>query len=98
MLAARAVVICPAPFGAGNVALLEAALEVARAEVGPRVLLLEPDAPEVGVEAEASPLERVRGRDFAGGRAVAAYAALLAAGARVVASPAALVAALREEG
>jgi iron complex transport system ATP-binding protein len=93
MADASAVVVCPAPIGAGNVALLEAALEVAR--VGHRVLLLEPGLASDG-DALAEELgARVRDRDFTGGQAVAAYVALLAAGARVVGSPAALVEALR---
>jgi iron complex transport system ATP-binding protein len=92
MAAVRAVVVCPAPVGEGNVALLEAALEVARGDQ--IVLLLEPGlAPECATLAEELNA-RVRERDFTGGRAVATYMALLAAGAQVVGSPAALVEAL----
>jgi iron complex transport system ATP-binding protein len=87
MLAARAVLICPAPFGPGNVALLEAAVEAARA--GRRVVLLErsPDgAPALDREGL---LARASERDFAGGRAVEAYASLLASGAEIAEGPAA---------
>lgn len=84
MAAAEHIVICPAPFGPGNAALLEAAAEAARG--GRSVLLLESGLPELADHTAA--LARFRERDFTGGRAVEAYAALLDAGARLVAGPA----------
>jgi iron complex transport system ATP-binding protein len=95
MAEAGAVVVCPALIGAGNVALLEAALEAARA--GQRVLLLEPGlSPASNVRADELSA-RVSDRDFTAGQAVAAYTALLAAGAQVVGSPAAIIGLLREK-
>ena len=77
-------VICPAPLGPGNVALLDAALEARQR--GTRVILLEPGA----AEDTSHPLAHVAARDFSG-TGVAAYEALLAAGAEVAFSPADVV-------
>ncbi|HEX6819144.1 MAG TPA: ATP-binding cassette domain-containing protein, partial [Ktedonobacterales bacterium] len=79
---ARAVVVCPAPLGPGNVSLLDAALQALRA--GAEVILLEP-----GDLAESSPavdLETVRERDFSG-RGVELYSELMKDGARQARSP-----------
>jgi iron complex transport system ATP-binding protein len=89
MDAAGAVVLCPTPIGAGNLALLEVALEVAR--MGKHVLLLEPGLSPASATLAEEMRARVQSRDFTDGRASATYAALLAAGARVAGSPAAVV-------
>jgi iron complex transport system ATP-binding protein len=82
MRAAGTVFICPLPLGAGNVALLDAALEVV--QFGARVILLEP---EVGAAADQeSLLAQVAMRDYSG-RGPDRYRALLKSGAAVVMSP-----------
>ena len=97
---ARAVIVAPVPLGAGNVALLDLALDAAIA--GHPVLLLEPELPypDGGGEQE-SLAERlvslVHARDFSG-RGGALYRALLTSGARCGATPAAFVAQVAESG
>jgi iron complex transport system ATP-binding protein len=88
MLAAPVVLLCPTALGPGNVALVEAALDTKRA--GRRVLLLELDLSQGEMAAvRGAVLDRVRGRDFTGGRALELYRALLDLGAEVVGSPSA---------
>jgi iron complex transport system ATP-binding protein len=82
MAAARAVVVCPAPLGPGNVALVEIALQALQA--GARVILLEPGEPASGGSAMDS--EAIRERDFSG-RGVELYGELMKGGARRVHSP-----------
>lgn len=96
---AGAVVICPAPLGPGNVALLEAALEAAQA--GMPVLLLEMELGKYqesthGDERVARMVEAVGQRDFSG-RGAEFYHMLLRAGATPVASPAEIVARLSQD-
>ncbi|MGH2514160.1 MAG: hypothetical protein ACRDHP_00745, partial [Ktedonobacterales bacterium] len=82
MAAARAVVVCPAPLGSGNIALIEAALQALR--LGAAVFLLEPgEQPE---SASAVDYAAVRERDFSG-RGVEMYGELLEGGARRARSP-----------
>jgi hypothetical protein len=90
MVEAGAVIICPAPLGPGNIALLDAALAAQRA--GARLTLLEPGlgalltvGDDPGALAAAG-LALVEARDFAG-RGRAAYTALLAGGASWAATP-----------
>jgi iron complex transport system ATP-binding protein len=98
MIEAGVVVICPAPLGPGNIALLDEAL--AAQQVGACLILLEPgvgaslaapgDAAADGETAanavDTAGLAVVESRDFSGhGRA--AYAALLAGGATWAATP-----------
>lgn len=91
MIEAGAVIVCPAPLGLGNIALLDEARAAQRA--GARVVLLEPGAMPAsaangalpsghGAEGDAAEalLARVQARDFCG-RGRAAYEALLAGGA-----------------
>lgn len=87
MLAAPAVLICPAAFGPGNVSLLEQA--IAAVQAGRRTFLLEREPPTPSAATRDHLLALVRQRDFADGRATAAYAALFDAGAEVVWTPAA---------
>jgi iron complex transport system ATP-binding protein len=82
MSAAGTVLMCPIPLGAGNVALLDAALVATQS--GVRVILLEPDLGDVSNQ-EAL-LARVAERDYSG-RGPTLYRALLDAGAQVAASP-----------
>ena len=86
MLEAGAVVICPAPLGPGNIALLDEALAAQRA--GARLTLLEPGLGAAGDtdDGDALGLALVAARDFSG-RGRAAYAALLAGGARWATTP-----------
>lgn len=82
MGAVRAVVVCPAPLGPGNITLLEAALDALRSGVA--VILLEPYAlSRDGAELDFA---AIRERDFSG-RGVALYAELMQAGARQARSP-----------
>lgn len=98
--AAGAVVVCPMPLGAGNIALLEMTLAACRA--GTFVVLLEParalnltvgagvgtvEASDHAEDREAATLAAVAQRDFTG-RGVALYSALAEAGGRWAASPA----------
>jgi iron complex transport system ATP-binding protein len=94
MAAAGAVLICPAPMGPGNVALFEAALEVAR--TGQRIIVLEHELSTAGSALADDVVQRARTRDFTGGRATAVYSEVLSAGAQVVGTPAALVDKVRE--
>jgi iron complex transport system ATP-binding protein len=80
MESAGAVLICPIPLGSGNVALLDAAREVAQS--GARVILLEPELADADREAL---LARIAARDYSG-RGPDLYRALLEAGAKVTAS------------
>jgi cobalamin transport system ATP-binding protein len=82
MRAARAVLLCPLPLGAGNVALLDMARSAAQS--GARVILLEPEAGSMP-DREAL-LARVAARDYSG-RGPALYRALLADGAEIAAMP-----------
>lgn len=96
MMEAGTVVICPAPLGHGNVAVLEAALEVLQAGVSVRLL-----EPGLGIHGDATNgteradvvMEAVRARDFSG-RGAELYRKVLAAGAVLVASPTEIVAQL----
>jgi iron complex transport system ATP-binding protein len=88
MLEAEVVIICPVPFGAGNLPLLQAAVEAAAN--GRRVVLWEPGAESARAADPKVMLARVGARDFSDGRATALYTALLAAGAHVVTAAAAL--------
>ncbi len=100
--AAGAVVVCPMPLGAGNIALLEMTLAACRA--GTFVVLLEParaldptgrrnptggavGASEHVEERDAAALAAVAQRDFTG-RGVDLYSALAEAGGHWAASPA----------
>lgn len=92
MIEAGAVVICPAPLGLGNIALLDEALAAQRA--GARVTLLEPglgappgDEKDEKDKKDEAGLALVEARDFSG-RGRAAYTALLAGAAVWVATPA----------
>lgn len=92
--AARTVVIAPVPLGPGNVALIELALEAARA--GQSVLLLEPELSDGSAQTAAERLAPlVHARDYSG-RGEALYRALLEAGAHGMATPAAVVARVSE--
>ena len=82
MRAAGAVLLCPLPLGAGNVALLDLARSAAQS--GARVILLEPEAGSMP-DREAL-LARVAARDYSG-RGPALYRALLEAGAEIAAMP-----------
>jgi iron complex transport system ATP-binding protein len=82
MRAAGAVLLCPIPLGAGNVALLDMALSAAQS--GARVILLEPEAGSMP-DREAL-LARVATRDYSG-RGAELYRALLEAGAEIAATP-----------
>lgn len=82
MAAARAVIVCPAPLGPGNISLLEAASEALRAGID--VILLEPGEPASG-DLELD-LSAVRERDFSG-RGTQVYREMLKAGARHAYSP-----------
>ncbi|HEX8994572.1 MAG TPA: ABC transporter ATP-binding protein [Ktedonobacterales bacterium] len=86
MIEAGAVVVCPAPLGPGNVALLDEAL--AARQAGARVALLEPGlGASEAAEQDVDGLALVMARDFSGrGRAV--YAALLEGGAAWAVTPA----------
>lgn len=101
MLAAQAVVICPAPLGPGNVALLEMALETLLA--GVPVILLEMGTETAGTTMPHMPqqqelvprlLATVDSRDFSG-RGADLYRRLLESGATVAAAPAEVVAKLQ---
>ncbi len=93
MAEASAIIVCPTPFGPGNIALLEAALLAAQA--GGQVLLLEPERPALRSENDQPLADHWHSRDFTGGIATAAYGGLLEAGARIFTTPAAIVAFLR---
>ena len=82
MLAARAVILCPAPLGPGNIGLIEAALEVRRA--GRIVALLEPTAS--GPEDANDVLASVGARDFSG-RGAELFRQLLDAGCAIATAP-----------
>src|SRR5262249_15622856 len=83
MRGAGTMLVCPVPLGAGNVALLDAAL--AAAQSGARVILLEPDLGDASNQ-EAL-LAQVAARDYTG-RGPDLYRALLETGAEIVTSPA----------
>jgi iron complex transport system ATP-binding protein len=82
MRAASAVLICPIPLGAGNVALLDAALVATQS--GAHLILLEPDMGDASDR--ESLFARVAERDYSG-RGPVLYRALLDAGAQVATSP-----------
>ena len=89
MLEAGAVVICPAPLGPGNVAVLEVAHEALRA--GVPVRLLEPglrlyDAGGRDTASADALADAVRARDFSG-RGADLYQTLVASGATLTTSP-----------
>jgi iron complex transport system ATP-binding protein len=88
------VVICPAPFGSGNLPLLQACRDAA-AE-GLSALIFEPGATSADLPAAA--LEQVARRDATGGIAVALYRELLDRGATVVTTPAELMHAFARQG
>ena len=101
MIEAGVVVICPAPLGPGNIALLDAA-HVAQ-EAGARVILLEPgmgvpsDSGSLHITTEEAGLTLVAARDFSG-RGRAAYEALLVGGASWASSPTAALRCVQTEG
>lgn len=90
MIEAGVVVVCPAPLGPGNIALLDEAL--AAQQAGARVILLEPgmgvptDSGSLHITNDETGLALVAARDFSG-RGRAAYQALAAGGATWVTSP-----------
>jgi len=90
MIEAGVVVVCPAPLGPGNIALLDAAL--AAQQAGARVILLEPGMgvpPDNGVlhiTNDETGLTLAAARDFSG-RGRAAYQALATGGAVWATSP-----------
>lgn len=94
MAAARAVVVCPAPLGPGNVLLLDAVMRALRA--GTVVILLEPGS-DVSSDSESETMDfnAVRERDFSG-RGVTLYESLTRSGARLAASPLDAVRLLRQ--
>jgi iron complex transport system ATP-binding protein len=90
MIEAGVVVVCPAPLGPGNIALLDEAL--AAQQAGARVILLEPgmgvpiDSGDLHITNDETGLALVAARDFSGrGRAI--YQALAAGGAIWATSP-----------
>ncbi len=85
MLASNTVLLCPVPYGPGNVALLDLALDAAHA--GRQVLLLEPHLTGDESAGLDEVLDIVRQRDFTAGQALAAYSKLANAGARIVRDP-----------
>jgi cobalamin transport system ATP-binding protein len=82
---AATTLICPAPLGPGNIALIEAALDAQRA--GRRVLLFEPELAldAATPEGRAALLAAVEARDYSG-RGADLYAALLDTGVQVAVS------------
>ncbi len=89
---ARAQILCPAPIGPGNLALLRLALEAA--QDGLLTILLEPASAtiagdnNVSAVASASPetapiLTQIANRDYTNGASLALYKALLTAGAQI---------------
>lgn len=101
MIEAGVVVICPAPLGPGNIALLDEAH--AAQEAGARVILLEPgmgvppDSGSLRITTEEAGLKLVQTRDFSG-RGRAAYEALLVGGATWVSSTTAALRRAQAEG
>ena len=81
MLEARAVILCPAPLGPGNIGLIDAV--AAAKQAGCRVVLLEPSAVP---EHEEAVLAGVGARDYSG-RGTELYRALLSVGCSVASSP-----------
>ncbi len=86
MIETGVTLLCPAPLGPGNIALLNEALAAQRA--GARVILLEPGlgALSESDDRDAAGLALVAVRDFSG-RGRVAYAALLADGATWATTP-----------
>jgi iron complex transport system ATP-binding protein len=90
MIEAGVVVVCPAPLGPGNIALLDEAL--AAQQAGARIILLEPgmgvppDSGALHITNDETGLTLAATRDFSG-RGRAAYQALAAGGAVWATSP-----------
>lgn len=91
MAAADCIIVCPTPFGPGNVALLEAVVELALSEHP--VILLEPGLRHGPQSELAMGLDPAR--DFTGGQAQAVYTTLLKSGAVVAMSAADAVALIK---